>query len=130
MRSAYVSPRTITASGVIDKRASAKPPRVQFDAAALADPSVTAVRLEELSTRVDDIARTTPPPFLDFEDVSVTSGVQVMLEHRFGCRVRWYVVDWSGSAAPNLRKSTSTTSMLLVLDCGQTGTATIRVEPT
>lgn len=66
---------------------------------------------------------------IDFEDVTCASGTDVVLEHGFGCRVRWWVVDWTGSAAPNLRRdATNTTADRLVLDCGQTGTATIRVE--
>lgn len=66
---------------------------------------------------------------IDFEDIPCTSGTSVQLEHRMGCRVRWWLVDWTGAAAPNLSKdTTNTTSARLVLTCGQTGTATFRVE--
>lgn len=92
------------------------------------DPGKLSRMLMELRQRQDDI-NSARRQTIDFEDVSCTSGTDVVLEHGFGCRVRWWVVDWSGSAGPNLRKDTAnTTADKLVLDCGQTGTATIRVE--
>ncbi len=69
---------------------------------------------------------------IDYEDQSAGgSGEAITLQHNFGGRVRWWVVDWtSGSAAaPILIKSaTDTTDATLVLYSYQAGTVTIRVE--
>lgn len=92
------------------------------------DPAALALLLTRLIEDVKVLSGGRKPR-IDFEDYVCTSGTNVVLEHRFGCRVRWWLVDWIGSAAPNLRKdTTNTTANMLVLTCGQSGTGTFRVE--
>lgn len=91
-------------------------------------------RLAELLGRllvaVTELRRAWAPQRLDFEDLAVTT-TAFSLEHRFGGRVRWWVVDWQpttpGSAATFERHS-STTSDALWLTPANAGTVTIRVE--
>ncbi len=71
------------------------------------------------------------PRRLDFEDiVTPGTGDAIVLQHNFGGRVRWWVVDWASgvAAAPGLIKSAATTASTLVLTSSGAGTATIRVE--
>ncbi len=73
------------------------------------------------------------PRRIDFEDVTVGgAGATVTLEHGFGGRVRWWVVDWidsgGGGTAYTLNKSTASTTNTLVLTSFTLGLATIRVE--
>lgn len=76
------------------------------------------------------VKRRWAPHHLDFEDqvFDATGTKKFRLEHRLGGRVRYWIVDWSGSAAPNLRKDTSTDGQTLVLTSTVAGTATVRVE--
>ncbi len=73
------------------------------------------------------------PRRIDFEDVTVGgAGALTTLEHGFGGRVRWWVVDWvdsgGGGTAFTLNTHASTTSNTLVLISFTLGLATIRVE--
>lgn len=129
MPTTFAQPRTIRLSGVSRSRAPAPQYRKAITRATVADQDELAALLERMAQAIDAFVRLAPKPRIDFEDITCTSGTDVRLTHNFGCRVRWWVVDWVGSAAPNLRKdTTNTTADILVLDCGQTGTATIRVE--
>jgi hypothetical protein len=93
------------------------------------DPSKVALVVSRIARGVVDVMRALDPPYINFKNVTCTSGTDVILNHGFGCEVHWWVVRWSGSAAPNLREdATKNTADRLVLDCGQTGTATIRVQ--
>ena len=94
-----------------------------------ADPSRVAEIVTRMSQALREIVRLLDPPYINFKNVTCTSGTDVILNHGFGAEVHWWVVRWSGSAAPNLREdATRNTPDRLVLDCGQTGTATIRVQ--
>lgn len=98
----------------------------------VSDPPTLARGLTNLVQLVEELARDRLPQRIDFEDIAVTS-VAVRLEHRFGCRVRWHLVDWvptSTGTAPIFEKTNATTSDVLVLLSGAAGTATIRVEAT
>lgn len=96
------------------------------------DPVKLARRLAVMSKDIAGLRREWRPSLLDFEDTPVsTAGAAVQLQHSFGGRVRWWVVDWecASNAAPILRKDdSSTTSDTLVLKSYVAGTATIRVE--
>lgn len=60
--------------------------------------------------------------------LDATGTATFRLEHRFGGVVRFWVVDWDGAAAHNVRKDTTTDDNTLVLTSTSAGTATIRVE--
>lgn len=71
------------------------------------------------------------PKTIDFEDREVLSGDALRLTHKLGARVRWWVVDWQPTAptdSPVFERSSATTLDVLVLDVGNPGTVTIRVE--
>lgn len=94
-----------------------------------ADPKQVAALVTRMSQALREIVRLLDPPYINFKNVTCTSGTDVILNHNFGTEVHWWVVRWSGSAAPNLREDAiKNTADRLVLDCGQTGTATIRVQ--
>jgi hypothetical protein len=95
------------------------------------DPEKLARLVQDLRKRVTILERRHAPRWRDFEDVTVsTAGATVQLEHRFGTRVRFHVVDWtSATGAPDLRKDTTNTDAdTLVLASYVAGTATVRVE--
>lgn len=96
------------------------------------DPAKLARRLAEVSKSIADLRRAFVPSVRDYEDIPVsTAGAVVQLEHRFGGRVRWYLVGWqsAGTAAPILKEETSlTTNDTLALMSYVAGTACIRVE--
>lgn len=82
--------------------------------------------LRELAT----LRRRWWPQRTDFEDVvlDATGTKTFRLTHGFTGRVRWYVVDWTGAAAPAPRRDPSSDLNTLVLTSTSAGTATIRVE--
>jgi hypothetical protein len=78
-----------------------------------------------------EIARRFNPRRIDYEDVPcLTAGAAIQLQHNFKGRVRWWIVDWTstGTAAPVLKRNTTTTADTLVLLSYVAGTATIRIE--
>lgn len=79
---------------------------------------------------VSALKRRWSPNRLDFEDrtVDATGTTKYRFEHRFGARVRWWVVGWSGAAASALSEHTDTDYNTLVLTSASAGTATIRIE--
>ena len=88
-------------------------------------------RLSQLLTRlviaVRGLERIQRKPFQDFDIAPGASGT-ITVHHRFNGAVRWWVVDWQGSAAPNLRRSNTSTATELVLTTGAAGTGVLRVE--
>lgn len=88
--------------------------------------------LGRLVTAVSELRRAWAPKTIDFEDVSLgAGGASTRLEHGFGGRVRWWLVDWQPTATgnrPNVERSSSSTNDVLVLLSSQAGTATVRVE--
>jgi hypothetical protein len=91
-------------------------------------------RVARLFARIlRDIARLTrawKPRRVDYEDRSVdsTGTTKYRLEHRFGGRVRWWPVGWSGAAAPALSEHADSDTNTLVLTSTSAGTVTIRIE--
>lgn len=71
------------------------------------------------------------PNRIDFEDrtLDATGTTKHSFEHKLGKRVRWFVVDWSGSGGgAELSKDSSSTLDTLVLVSYRAGVATIRIE--
>ncbi len=91
-----------------------------------------ATVLNDLRADVAEERSNFRPSRLDFEDFPVSGGgFALRLNHGFGGRVRWYVVDWqsSGTSAPILKNDTTQTDMTtLVLLSYVAGTVTVRVE--
>lgn len=98
----------------------------------VADAKKLSEFLTKLRSSVSDLLRRWNPDRIDFEDMTVsTSGATVTLPHKFGGRVRWWLVGWrsSGTSAPILKEDTTATDdNTLVLLSYVAGTATIRVE--
>ncbi len=70
------------------------------------------------------------PRRLDFEGRALLADgtTQTRLEHRFDGRARYWVVEWDGAAAPNIRAHANTDLNTLVITSTSAGVATIRVE--
>lgn len=109
-------------------------PDQQVTADDAADSQKLARLLTSILASLADIKRRFWPKRIDYED-QVTTGTggspqTLPYEHGFGGRVRFWVVDWSGTtAAPILvRDSTLTTNDKLVLKSYEGGTFTLRVE--
>lgn len=94
------------------------------------DPKRLAELLGRLLVAVTELRRAWDPKRIDFEDQAVTAGTAFGLEHRFGGRVRWWVVDWVPDATGDVAifERTASTDTLLTLLPQNTGTVTIRVE--
>lgn len=110
-----------------------RPP--QLDERVTEDDVKDASKLARLLMRVlKDIAtlkRRFVPRRIDFEDRAVLGGGKLRLNHGWGGRVRWWVVDWvptSPTDSPVFERTTATDSKTLVLSVGNPGTVTIRVE--
>lgn len=98
------------------------------------DPKKLSELLVRLLRDVASLKRRFSPRRIDFEDVAVGgAGATVSLQHNFGGRVRWWIVDWSdasGTRSNIYRDTTLTTANTLVLVSLVVGIATIRVEET
>jgi hypothetical protein len=95
------------------------------------DADKLARMLARLLREVSDIKRRWWPRSRDYEDKAVVSGTPLRLGHGFNARVRWWVVDWVPTTpgdVPVFEKSTSTDLKTLVLDVGNSGTVSVRVE--
>lgn len=94
------------------------------------DPAKLARILVRLLASVAALRRAWLPRRIDYVDVAITAFTSTQLQHSFGGRVRWWVVDWNGPAtSPDMIKNaTLTTADTLVLDVFATGVVTIRVE--
>lgn len=106
------------------------PARATFTAEDAKDPEKVARLIAGLLDDVAELRRRYAPRWVDFEDVAVSSGGSTLtLEHGFGGRVRWWIVDCSSNVTV-ASKSTATTDDTLVLSMttAADGTATIRVE--
>jgi hypothetical protein len=71
------------------------------------------------------------PNYIDFEDLDVdaTGATLYRLTHKFGGRVRFWAVDWTGaSAGPALTRDALTDANTLILVSSVAGTVTIRVQ--
>lgn len=71
------------------------------------------------------------PRRITFANRAVTAGSQLRLSHKFGTAVEYWVVKWrpaSPTDSPVFDYSTDTDADTLVLDVGNAGTVSFRVE--
>lgn len=71
------------------------------------------------------------PRRITFTNRLVTSGDTMRLHHKFGVAVEYWIVKWRPTTpgdAPLFDFSTDTTADTLVLDVGNSGTVSVRVE--
>lgn len=112
----------------LDRRAEA---RDQLPEAEVTEPARLARKLTEYDRRIATEERRWKPMFFDFEDrtVDASGTTKYRFEHRFGGRVRYWAVEWSGGTdAPNLLKHADTDTNTLVLTSTVAGVVTLRVE--
>lgn len=95
-----------------------------------ADAPKLARRLTQQQKDIVELQQPFVPRRIDFEDITVdaTGLVRYRFVHRFGGRVRWWVVDWSGGAGAALLRDGQTDANVLVLVSVSAGVATVRVE--
>jgi hypothetical protein len=126
-----VSSARIDASGNVYPLDRKVEPAEVFSEEDAKDPAKLARAVQRLLKASTEAARRLEPGRLDFEDRAVTSGTDLRLEHGFGGRVRWWVVDWQPTTpgdAALFERSADTDNDALVLEVGNSGTVTVRVE--
>ena len=112
----------------LDRRPTPDEPISEDD---VQEPTKLVRILGRLARDVAEIKRRFFPRRVDFEDRVVTSGDVLRLPHGFEARVRWWVVDWVPSTpgdVPLFEKLSATDTKTLVLEVGNTGTVSIRLE--
>ena len=95
------------------------------------DPKRVARLLLSMLRDVAQLKRRWLPRRIDFEDriVDATGTIVYRLQHGFGGRVRWWVVDWTGASNESrLVRHSSSTDNTLALVSYTVGIATIRIE--
>jgi hypothetical protein len=95
-----------------------------------ADKEKLARLLQQALRDLAELRRRHSPKWLDFEDVTLSTG-DYEFPHGFRGRVRWWVVDWLPDASADpvaLERSADSTADTLVLSSFCDGVATIRVE--
>lgn len=118
---------TIRDDGTVVQHRGRAPRVEQLTPRDAADPEKVARAFNELRAEVLENAARTATPWLDFEDVVFSTGGVKVLPHDMGGRVRFAVVDWSGTAgAPNCQVTDSDADSITVTGY-VAGTATIRV---
>lgn len=111
----------------LDRRAE---PEEQVTEEQIADASRLVRLLMAILRAIAMLQRRWAPRRIDFEDrvVDDTGTTVYHFPHKFGGRVRWWVVDWSGTGWSALSKHDSTTENTLALVSLVVGTVTVRVE--
>jgi hypothetical protein len=109
--------------------------KLEMDERVTEEDAKDAAKLARLLMRllrdVATLKRRFRPKAIDFEDRAVISGTPLRLPHGFNGRARWWVTDWDPTTpgdAALFEKSSSSDLKTLVLDVGNSGTVTIRVE--
>ncbi len=75
------------------------------------------------------LKRSWTPSRVDFEDCVVTNPFTILtLEHGFGGRVRWWVVDQTSAMSANQTANTTADTLELYIYGDTDGTCTVRVE--
>lgn len=121
----------IAASGKVHRLQRKEGPAEVFSEEDAAAPAKLARVVQRLLQFAADTARRHDPDRIDFEDQAVVSGTDLRLEHRFGGRVRWWVVDWQPTTPGDVaqfERSADTGTNALVLEVANSGTVTVRVE--
>lgn len=131
-----MSAAVVSSSGVVRKLDKPAQSVEVFTSSDAADLEKLARIVQDLRKRVTSLESAHRPRWVEFEDVTVSTGAAaVRLVHGFGKRVRWEVVGWQTSGANlwNLKEDTGTTGTdanALVLLSYVAGTATIRITET
>lgn len=122
------SPRFVSVKGVKKTSRGYANAQPLIEDADPSDPSKLTRTLNALHQRLSSLERTRPPEYQEFELDCGSSGT-VTCQHDYNAPVRYVIVHWKGSAAPNLNvnESLSTTSAL-VLNSSVQGRAVVRVE--
>lgn len=132
MAASVVGAAKITSTGKVVPLGPRSSPNDVVSVDDVRDPNKLARILGDVFEAVSMLLARWYPRRLDFEDVAVgASGAGLTLQHNFGGRVRYWVVDWSPSgtaAAPILVRGVETTKDTLVLYSYYAGVATIRLE--
>lgn len=94
------------------------------------DPDLVSQLFLRILRNVSRLLRRWNPRRLDIEDMllDATGTTLFRFEHKFGGRVRFWVVDWVGASPPNLIRDAATTKDVLVVTSSSSGYATIRIE--
>lgn len=118
----------LRSDGTVAQYAGRSPRVEQLTPRDAADPEKLARAFNELRAEVLELAKSEPEPWIDFEDLTVTSGTNLVLPHGMGGRVRYAVLSWKGGiAGPWFEPHSDTTDNELHLTTSDSGTATIRV---
>ncbi len=98
-------------------------------------PKKLAELLGRILVALTELRRRWAPRKIDFEDQPVGTSTDYRFEHRFGGRVRWWVVDWKPAFTGvnqyiEFMRHADTDENVLVLTSGaaSVGTVTVRVE--
>ena len=112
----------------LDARADAP---VVLSAEDVQDADKLARLLNDARREIADLRRRWEPRRLIFQDRAVTAGADLRLEHGFGGNVLYTVEAWVAGTpgdAPVFEVSDDTDGNALVLEVGNSGTATILVK--
>lgn len=126
--------RTITAAvvnalGDMRSLIAKREPRREVTEEQVKDAAQLARLLRDLTREVVELERRPCPRRIDFEDMALGSnGARLPLSHKFGGRVRWWVVDQVDDYAALKLDTDATTTDVLVLISDVECVATIRVE--
>lgn len=126
-----MSAAIVRRGGTIDRLDGRAASDVNITAKDVEDPERLARLVQEQARRVSDIDGRWRPERVDHEDRAVVSGTPLRLEHGFGGRVRWWIVDWQPTTpgdAALFERASGTDTNTLVLNVGNSGTVSVRVE--
>ncbi len=120
----------INESGVVKRLDRDVEPPMPLTPSDVTEPETLVRVLRGLIRDVGVLVRRWSPRHIDYERREVLGDGTTMyrFEHRFGGSARYWVVSWSGAAAPNLCEHATSDDNTLVLTSTSAGTATIRVE--
>ncbi len=93
------------------------------------EPAKLARLLGRLVVEVAALRRRFAPRRTDFEDCVVTNPATILtLEHSFGGRVRWWIVDQTSAMMANQTADTTADTLVLSVYGDADGTCTVRIE--
>lgn len=113
-------------------RVLSRPPQASkpFEDSDMQDPPTLARILLDLVRAIAALNSGWKPDRIDFEDRTVLGDGTTLyrFSHGYGGRVRYWPVEWSGAAAPNLVRHVDTDDNTLVLTSTSAGEMTLRIE--
>lgn len=120
--------RFVDLNGVLGKARRAFSGSDNLSESDVQDPRKLAELLRAAMRRIAALEANAQPDAVEFE-IDATMGSTSLLQHGFGCPVRYWVVSWVGSGGPQFYVNTSqTTSDVLALSTAVSGRAIVRVE--